>query len=283
MLPGVSSSTSSSGAVQDRVSSNRSRFAVRRADKANDTLQARLRMHEDTSIGEQSDQLQVAAQSCAWEYMTSTLQDELRRSRGAALAALETRKNDLAAEEADIAESRIRYEAERLIDFYDELSDKKVCNAPCLGESIQHITSKITEELANLIASFKSLESRVADSTKAALRLTSLPLNDTTHVSQYNHVLNSLGEYPRLFDTSLPRLISGPVDVLEDECQKIKTQIESLMCKLPSSKGRLSELLNSFSHILEGHERSVVGARSVVECCKDNYYCSINAGTLTLA
>ena len=55
------------------------------------------------------------------------------KSNNAARAVLDTRRNELAAEEADIAESRVRFEAERLVDFYDELGDRQVSNTlhPC--------------------------------------------------------------------------------------------------------------------------------------------------------
>ncbi|RPD66863.1 hypothetical protein L227DRAFT_648032 [Lentinus tigrinus ALCF2SS1-6] len=77
------------------------------------------------SSSETPDALQLAAQSCAWAYMTSGMEEELRRSDNAAQAALKARRKELAAEEADIADSRTRYEGERMLDFYDELSDHK--------------------------------------------------------------------------------------------------------------------------------------------------------------
>ena len=58
--------------------------------------------------------------------MTSSLEEELKRSCDSAQVALKVRRQELAAEEADIADSRVRYEAERMLDFYDELNDRKV-------------------------------------------------------------------------------------------------------------------------------------------------------------
>ena len=58
--------------------------------------------------------------------MTSSLEAELKRSGDSAQVALKVRRQELAAEEADIADSRVRYEAERMLDFYDELNDRKV-------------------------------------------------------------------------------------------------------------------------------------------------------------
>ena len=50
----------------------------------------------------------------------------MKRSGDSAQVALKVRRQELAAEEADIADSRVRYEAERMLDFYDELNDRKV-------------------------------------------------------------------------------------------------------------------------------------------------------------
>ena len=89
-------------------------------------MKARQLGPDALSGSEPSDTLQLAAQSCAWAYMTSSLEEELKRSGDSAQVALKVRRQELAAEEADIADSRVRYEAERMLDFYDELNDRKV-------------------------------------------------------------------------------------------------------------------------------------------------------------
>lgn len=58
--------------------------------------------------------------------MTFTVEEGLSSGRTAAQGALQKRREELDVEETDIAESRVRYEAERLLDFYDELNDTKV-------------------------------------------------------------------------------------------------------------------------------------------------------------
>ena len=127
--------------------------------------------------------------------MASSLEHELGRARTVTSAALETMKSELVTEEADIAESRVRYEAERLVDFYDELADKKVCNAIHSDEATQHIIPrKLAEEIVAMVTSFNTLEAAVGEATRKALQLTALPLDDTTHVSQYTTVLHHLGK-----------------------------------------------------------------------------------------
>ena len=58
--------------------------------------------------------------------MTSSLKAEFGRAKATARAALDTKRNELTIEEADIAEGRVRFETERLIRFYDDLGDKQV-------------------------------------------------------------------------------------------------------------------------------------------------------------
>ena len=62
--------------------------------------------------------------------MSSTLEDELASARSLAHAALKQKENELKAEESDIADSRVRYDAERLLEFYDEFHYVEV-RAPC--------------------------------------------------------------------------------------------------------------------------------------------------------
>ncbi|KAI0774563.1 hypothetical protein C8Q74DRAFT_1200959 [Fomes fomentarius] len=176
--------------------------------------------------------------------MTSTLEDELGKANKAAQIALEARKKDLNAEEADIAESRVRYESERLLDFYDELDDKKV-----------------VEEVAAMIIRFRTLERNVGEVTSAALQLSSLPLDDTTHIYRYNRMIDS-------------------IDSLEDDCERFEVQLSSLSSAVSSSVGRMPSLLSKLSALLGGYVENVACARSVVECCKENY--RMGVGTLTL-
>ncbi|EIW61587.1 uncharacterized protein TRAVEDRAFT_69909 [Trametes versicolor FP-101664 SS1] len=176
--------------------------------------------------------------------MTSTVEEGLSSGRAAAQGALKKRREELDAEETDIAESRVRYEAERLLDFYDELND-----------------TKVAEEVAAIIMRFKEAEHDLAEAIAQTLRLTSAPLDDTTHVTQYTGLLDTL-------------------DALEAECQNVRAQVNSLTDAAQPSERRLPQLLRNLSDILEGHEENVGSAKEVVQCCKENYRMGI--GTLTL-
>ncbi len=125
--------------------------------------------------------------------MASSLEEELKKSSHVAHSALELRRKELAAEEEDIADSRIRYETERMLDFYDELSDRKVRPLYSRINSLAN-PSKVAEEVAAIIQRFVSLEKVVGEATTAGLRLTSLPCDETTEVQRYNDALHTIGE-----------------------------------------------------------------------------------------
>ena len=58
--------------------------------------------------------------------MASTLEDVRRKTEKTVLATLERQSHELAAEEAAIADARIRFETERLLECYDVLSLREV-------------------------------------------------------------------------------------------------------------------------------------------------------------
>lgn len=70
--------------------------------------------------------LEVAAQAAAWQYMISTLDECYQITEAKVLKQLEERSRELSKEEEDITDARTRFEMERLLDFFDEISDDKV-------------------------------------------------------------------------------------------------------------------------------------------------------------
>lgn len=67
------------------------------------------------------DASQQAAQLQSWLFMSAKLESSYAGAKLAAAAAIEQRRAELSADEADIADARVRFEAERLIAFYEEL------------------------------------------------------------------------------------------------------------------------------------------------------------------
>ncbi|KAJ7246601.1 hypothetical protein B0H12DRAFT_759645 [Mycena haematopus] len=76
-----------------------------------------------------TDSLQVAAQIYPWIYMTSTLEACFKSAETAAEKDLAAREAELAEEESEVSDQRVRLEAERQIEFYEELSTDKFATA----------------------------------------------------------------------------------------------------------------------------------------------------------
>ncbi|TBU63229.1 hypothetical protein BD310DRAFT_917025, partial [Dichomitus squalens] len=245
-LPGAASNTSSS-----------------RPPSAASKEHTRPRAQEVASVSEHSEALQGAAQSCAWKYMASTLEVEFENAENIARATLNTRRDELAAEEADIAESRVRFEAERLIQFYDELGDREVA-----------------DEIATIVLRYKRLEKTVSETTAAALQVSSLPLDEITHVSQYSNVLDQIGTSDDGRSVHFSD-INVAVESLEDECRELEVLVHSLLTTTTSFRSdKLPTVLRDISDIIAGHAENAACARDVVQCSKENYRMGI--GTLTL-
>ncbi|OBZ70120.1 hypothetical protein A0H81_09651 [Grifola frondosa] len=122
-----------------------------------------------------SDPLQVAGQVYAWQYMKSTLEGQLESSKVAAAKSLERRARELSVEEADVADSRVRFEAEHLLDFYEEIGDVE-----------------IAQEVPMIVTSFMKLEETCADVSSRVLQLASSDGN--VHVNRYNEILDCIGK-----------------------------------------------------------------------------------------
>ncbi|KAI5823879.1 hypothetical protein K523DRAFT_324960 [Schizophyllum commune Tattone D] len=69
-----------------------------------------------------SDPLQIAAQIYPWLYMTSTLEKAFGDSERAAEAEIEAFARDLAQDEEEIRDEKVRWESERFVEFCDSLS-----------------------------------------------------------------------------------------------------------------------------------------------------------------
>ncbi|KAF9498706.1 hypothetical protein BDN71DRAFT_1503771 [Pleurotus eryngii] len=76
---------------------------------------------EDKRALEASDPLQIAAQLYPWMYMTSTLEANMKYAEASIQATFEAKERELAEQEAEISDQRIRFELERVLALYEEL------------------------------------------------------------------------------------------------------------------------------------------------------------------
>lgn len=75
------------------------------------------------------DPLQSVAQMLSWFYMTSQVNMQHRATERAVLQSLQTRAKELAEEEGEVKDSRLRHEAECMLNFLDELGDDSVVHS----------------------------------------------------------------------------------------------------------------------------------------------------------
>jgi len=103
-----------------------------------------------------TDPLHLAAQVYSWTYMSSTLDACFKSAEEAANKDLETWNKELATEEAEISEQRQRLDAQRAIEFYDELGSELFLNeVPAIMQQFHshgNSCAKIDTEALNLAA-----------------------------------------------------------------------------------------------------------------------------------
>jgi len=69
-----------------------------------------------------TDPIQIAAQLYPWLYMTSSLEAVFQAAELSAQSTLHERAKELAEEEADIADQRVRFDAEQRVALFDDLA-----------------------------------------------------------------------------------------------------------------------------------------------------------------
>ncbi|KAK7062208.1 hypothetical protein R3P38DRAFT_2834071 [Favolaschia claudopus] len=127
-------------------SSSKSKSTVPRASPSVNTSEPH-QSGSDSAPQPTTDSLQVAAQLYPWIYMTSTLEACFKTSKAAAEKDIAAREAELAEEESDFSEQRVRLEAERRIEFYEELSTDKFTTA---APSVMQAFTAYEEECTTL-------------------------------------------------------------------------------------------------------------------------------------
>ncbi|KAF9462016.1 hypothetical protein BDZ94DRAFT_1310037 [Collybia nuda] len=182
-----------------------------------------------------SDPLQVAAQLYPWMYMTSTLEACFQTAEEAARKDLEARAKLVEEEESEIADQRIRFEAERAADLYDELA-----------------TDLFAKEAPSIMQTFMSHGDACAQLEAEALQLATqgaIEPDEDAPLQVYNEMLDNLDtlhtEAVEL-ESSILRLTSQRPDDQEPTSENNSTarsQILSVFAAcLPVLRARISNL-----------------------------------------
>jgi len=179
--------------------------------------------------------------------MTTTLTRRFESSKQAAKAALEDRAQQQSAEEADIADARVRLEAERLLDFYDELSDP--------------VLSSIVPTIAQSFISYDDACSRMISD---ALTLASRPLDENAEVKEYSELLNH-------------------IDDLQQETKKLECSILSISKSATHVReARVVPALVTLLPVVRARSANLTSARTLVQRSKDNLTISLQIQSLQL-
>ncbi|KAJ3811988.1 hypothetical protein F5876DRAFT_75287 [Lentinula aff. lateritia] len=139
---------------------------------------------DDAKPNTTSDPLQVAAQHYPWMYMASTLDACFEDAEEVAEKNIKARSEELDEQEDSSSDQRTRSEAERLIEFYGELS-----------------SDKFAKDAPKIMQNFLSHGDACTEIETEALRIASQDLNnidfDTVDIMgplrEYNDVLDRLG------------------------------------------------------------------------------------------
>ncbi|KAH7876509.1 uncharacterized protein C8R40DRAFT_1264696 [Lentinula edodes] len=157
---------------------------------------------DDAKPNTTSDSLQVAAQQYPWMYMASTLDACFEDAEEVAEKNIQTRSEELDKQEASSSDQQTRTEAERLIEFYGELSSDKVSQIILLRTPIHKArTSQFAKDAPKIMQNFLSHGDACTEIETEALRIASQDLNnidfDTVDIMgplrEYNDVLDRLG------------------------------------------------------------------------------------------
>ncbi|EPQ59042.1 hypothetical protein GLOTRDRAFT_125358 [Gloeophyllum trabeum ATCC 11539] len=146
---------------------------------------------------DQSDTLQVAAQLYSWLYMNNSLKKAHDFSNAAAREAIESFRRRLQEEESDISDRHIRFEAERLIAFLEELA-----------------SSEIAADVAWVIRGLMKHEEETTPLLAEALTLAGHGVRNIDYVSPMHRLNDLLSDLARLrtksttLETALHRILS---------------------------------------------------------------------------
>ncbi|KAF8827255.1 hypothetical protein HHX47_DHR5000511 [Lentinula edodes] len=157
---------------------------------------------DDAKPNTTSDPLQVAAQQYPWMYMASTLDACFEDAEEVAEKNIQTRSEELDKQEASSSDQQTRTEAERLIEFYGELSSDKVSQIILLRTPIHKArTSQFAKDAPKIMQNFLSHGDACTEIETEALRIASQDLNNIDFdivdimgpLREYNDVLDRLG------------------------------------------------------------------------------------------
>ncbi|KAJ7639399.1 hypothetical protein FB45DRAFT_426181 [Roridomyces roridus] len=192
-----------------------------------------------------SDPLQVAAQVYPWMYMTSTLDACFESAGKAAEQDIAARTEAVSELEATMSDQRVRLEAERSIEFYDELStDKFATSAPSIMQAF--------------LAHGDACSSLEVDALKLSSRDPALSEDDFSPMEPYNDMLDRLDKLENETNELHASIVALTQESAEDDTEQ-------------SARSQITHLFSSCLPLLQGRRENLEMARQLLEGAKENH------------
>ncbi|KAJ7682238.1 hypothetical protein DFH06DRAFT_972208 [Mycena polygramma] len=212
--------------------------------------------------------------------MTSTLEACFKSSETAAEANLAARSAELSEEESDISDQRARLEAERNVEFYEELShDKFATAAPSIMQAFLSHGDACTLLEAEVLQLATSQRTPVEDDHHSPMR-------------PYNALLDQLGKFSS--SSNFPKLKSA-----EEEKQREHIDLHASIVRLtqeddgtstseentdqPSARAQMIGVFSACLPVLQARAANLQMAHELLEGAKENLAMSIHLESLELS
>ncbi|KAJ7167688.1 hypothetical protein C8R46DRAFT_1350650 [Mycena filopes] len=204
-----------------------------------------------------SDPLQVAAHVYPWMYMTSTLEACFKSAESTAEKDLEERAKEISGEESDISDQRARLEAERKIEFYEELAtDKFATAAPSI--------------MQRFLAHEDACTQLEAEALQLAMSQATLAEDEYSPMRPYNAMLDRLERLQRE-----QRELHASIVALTQEDDSGEEGDEQ-----PSARSQMIHVFSACLPILEARGANLQMAYELLEGAKENLAMSLHIESL---
>ncbi|KAF8204667.1 hypothetical protein BJ912DRAFT_939024 [Pholiota molesta] len=265
--PSASSRASSKGSE----SGGGSRFPHTKTTSSASTSQSAVQPPV-SSVAEQqpartSDPLQVAAQVYPWTYMTSTLDACFKDAEVAATHDLETRAKELSEEESELAEQRDRLEAERAIDFFEELG-----------------SGTFAKEAPGIMQLFSSHGDSCARAETEALKLAMRngpDPDDEEPLKAYNDMLQVLEELQHeatSLQDSITKLTESPEDATVNTDANATTVAETT-----AARSQVTSVFASCLPVLRARSANLAMAQELIDTALENVSLGLRMESMGIA
>ncbi|KAJ7771069.1 hypothetical protein DFH07DRAFT_734932 [Mycena maculata] len=192
--------------------------------------------------------------------MTSTLDACFKTAESAAEQNIAARTKEVAEEESDLSDQRVRLDAERHVEFYQELStDKFATTAPSIMQAF------LSHGEACTVLESESLQLATIQRVPAE--------DDYSPMRPYNAILDRLGESFRQnaqLHASIVALTQedGSVDSMEEDIEQ------------PSARSQMIHVFSACLPILQGRATNLQMAHELLEGAKENLAMTLHLESL---